>query len=61
MSDLVCNASPLIVLAKADLLWLLPKLFDRIFVPEAVVAEIEAGPTDDPMRKSFRRFHGSFV
>jgi len=52
MPDIVCNASPLIVLAKADLLSLLPRVFGRVFVPAAVVTEIEQGPDDDPMRLS---------
>jgi predicted nucleic acid-binding protein len=55
VSDVVCNASPLIVLAKVDLLSLMPKLFGRTFVPEAVIAEIEAGPADDPMPKAIRQ------
>ncbi len=50
MSHLVSNASPLIVLAKADLLRILPALFRQVLVPQAVVDEIGAGPTDDPMR-----------
>src|SRR5437773_580360 len=52
MSDVVCNASPLIVLAKADLLRLMPKLFERTFVPQAVLDEILAGPAHDPMRRT---------
>ena len=50
MSGAVCNASPLIVLAKSGLLSVLPKLFDPVFLPQAVWDEIAAGPTDDPMR-----------
>jgi len=53
MSAVVCNASPLIVLAKAGWLWLLPKLFTEIYVPQAVVGEIMAGPPDDPARQTF--------
>ncbi len=52
MRETVCNASPLILLAKADLLGLMPKLFERAFVPEAVLDEIMAGPADDPMRQA---------
>jgi predicted nucleic acid-binding protein len=48
MSSLVTNASPLIVLAKADLLWILPRLFSSVFLPEAVRAEIEGGDVEDP-------------
>jgi predicted nucleic acid-binding protein len=50
MPVLVCNASPLITLAKAGLLDLLPRLFDEVCVPAAVMAEIARGPVDDPMR-----------
>lgn len=50
MSAVVCNASPLIVLAKAGLLDILPRLFDPIYLPAAVEAEIARGPADDPMR-----------
>lgn len=50
MRHLVSNASPLIVLAKADLLRVLPALFPQVLVPEAVVDEIGAGPANDPMR-----------
>jgi hypothetical protein len=52
MNGVVSNASPLIVLAKADLLWILPRLFASVYVPQAVRAEIETGEADDPMRKS---------
>ena len=47
MSEVVSNASPLIVLAKADLLKILPALFSRVLVPQAVLDEIQAGPADD--------------
>jgi predicted nucleic acid-binding protein len=50
MSSVVCNASPLITLAKAELLHLLPKLFDEVCLPPAVLTEITRGPADDPMR-----------
>lgn len=50
MSHIVSNASPLIVLAKAGLLDLLPKLFTEVALPQAVRDEIQSGPADDPMR-----------
>ena len=50
MPAVVCNASPLIVLAKVGLLDLLPRIFDAVFVPAAVSDEIAHGPADDPMR-----------
>jgi len=46
----VCNASPLIALAKAGLLDILPKVFSRIVVPQKVVEGILAGPEDDAIR-----------
>ena len=50
MSAVVSNASPLIVLAKAEMLHVLPALFSQVFVPQAVLGEIEAGPADDPLK-----------
>jgi predicted nucleic acid-binding protein len=52
VSSIVSNASPLIVLAKAGLLDLLPKLFSEVVIPEAVRDEVRAGPVDDPARIS---------
>jgi predicted nucleic acid-binding protein len=49
VSRIVSNASPLIVLAKAGLLDLLPKVFSEILVPQGVRMEIESGPTNDSM------------
>lgn len=50
MSAVVCNASPLIVLAKAGLLDVLPRMFNPVCLPAAVEDEIARGPTGDPMR-----------
>jgi predicted nucleic acid-binding protein len=51
VSDLwVANASPLIALAKAGHLELLTKLGPELLLPDAVVAEVLAGPTSDPAR-----------
>lgn len=55
MSRLVSNTSPLIVLARAGLLDLLPRLFSEVLIPAAVRAEILAGPDSDPMKQSFTR------
>lgn len=52
MIRVVVSASPLIVLAKADLLWILPRLFPSVFLPETVRAEIEGGDAEDPMKSS---------
>lgn len=42
--EAVSNTGPLIALAQADLLDLLPALFESVSVPEAVRDEINAGP-----------------
>jgi len=47
----VVNASPLIVLAKIDMLWLLEKLCIDLAIPSGVVEEINDGPMEDPARK----------
>lgn len=52
MKQIVCNASPLITLAKAGLLNVLPDQFGRVLCPQAVVGEILAGPPEDVMRKT---------
>lgn len=51
MRTVISNASPLITLAKADLLELLPGQFSEVIVPQAVVDEILRGPDDDSMRR----------
>jgi len=51
MAAIVTNASPLIVLARADMLHALSDQFPKVRVPQAVVAEILAGPPGDPMRE----------
>src|SRR5438105_1460626 len=50
MSEVVSDASPLIVLAKANLLHILPGLFSRVLAPQAVIDEVRAGPADDPLK-----------
>jgi len=50
----VVNASPLIALSKINHQHLLLKLADEIAVPEAVLAEVNAGPADDPAPVSQR-------
>jgi predicted nucleic acid-binding protein len=62
VSDIwVVNASPVIALAKADQLHLLPDLCRELLVPEAVVAEILAGPPSDPARQALQRGWGLAV
>jgi predicted nucleic acid-binding protein len=57
VSSVICNASPLIVLAKSQLLEPLPKLFSEILVPQAVIEEINAGPPDDAACKVLPKCH----
>ena len=60
MSDIwVVNASPVIALAKVDRLHLLHDLCKELLVPEAVVAEILAGPPSDPARLAVQRGWGA--
>lgn len=57
----ICDASPLILLAKvgcADLLSVLP---DKLIVPEAVAREVAAGSVDSPARKWIRENRQRFV
>lgn len=60
MSDLwVANASPIIVLAKIGRLNLLTNLSRDLFLPQAVVDEIVAGPVGDPARGAIESGWGS--
>jgi hypothetical protein len=43
MREAVSNTSPLQYLHQADVLDLLPRLYDRVLVPTAVIAELEEG------------------
>jgi predicted nucleic acid-binding protein len=52
MNKIVINTSPLIVLFKSQLVYLLPELFTEIIVPSGVWDEIvEAGKTDTASRQ----------
>ncbi|MBN1910075.1 MAG: DUF3368 domain-containing protein [Pirellulales bacterium] len=53
------NASPIITLAKIGRLSLLHDLCRELLVPEAVVAEILAGPSSDPARRSIEAGWGA--
>ena len=48
MKPAVLNASPVIVLARAGYLDLVPKLVSSPVIPRAVATEISAGGADDP-------------
>jgi predicted nucleic acid-binding protein len=48
----IINASPVITLAKAGYLHLLDQLAIELLIPSPVVAEILAGPPEDPARKA---------
>ena len=54
MKPAVLNASPLIILARAGYLDLLPRLVSPAVIPRAVATEINAGPADD-LRSDFSR------
>ncbi len=47
----VVNASPLIVLARINHLFLLQQVADELVVPAGVAQEITQGPEDDPARQ----------
>src|ERR1044071_9432447 len=49
MTSVVCEASPLMILAKAGLLEILPKLFNQVLLPQGVLSEINAGSGRDPL------------
>ena len=53
---MVCNASPLITLAKAGLLDILHALCEHVVVPQAVFDEVMAGNFDDLGRIAVCRF-----
>lgn len=55
MKPAVLNASPLIVLARAGYLDLVPKLVSSVVVPRAVATEVTAGPAEDPAVKFLAR------
>jgi predicted nucleic acid-binding protein len=57
----VVNASPLITLAKAGHLALLPLLAPALVIPEAVVREVLAGPVTDPARQALERGWGTHI
>ncbi len=54
----VVNASPIIALAKVDRLDLLLVPSRTLVIPEAVAAEIAAGPPDDPARVALSQGFG---
>jgi predicted nucleic acid-binding protein len=57
----VVNVSPIIALAKVGRLHLLHDLCKELLIPEAVVAEILAGPPSDPARQVLERGWGRVV
>jgi predicted nucleic acid-binding protein len=57
----VANASPVIALAKAGQLNLLASAAGELVLPEAVVAEILAGPASDPARQALEAGWGHRV
>ena len=57
----VVNSSPIITLAKAGHLEILEPPATTLLIPEAVAAEILAGPPDDPARKALESGWGHRV
>ncbi len=51
MRPAVLDASPVIILARAGFLEILPRLLAPIVLPRAVAGEIQAGAADDPARR----------
>ena len=43
LSEIICNTSPLQYLSQLALLDVIPKLTQRVYIPPAVVEEIETG------------------
>jgi predicted nucleic acid-binding protein len=58
---IIVNASPLICLARAEMLYILRELFVKIAIPRAVESEILTGPVDDPMRKILETEHPPWI
>lgn len=57
----VVNASPVILLGKADVIHLLPSLCDELVVPAGVVAEVQSGRIADAGRAWLAGDGGKFV
>lgn len=57
----ILNASPLIVLARVGQTRLFTALAERVMVPSAVAAEIDAGPDDDPARAILQARHFEII
>jgi predicted nucleic acid-binding protein len=57
----VVNASPVILLAKAEIIGLLPNLCDELVVPAGVLAEIENTDVTDAAVRWLRTGGGKFV
>ncbi|HWC60395.1 MAG TPA: DUF3368 domain-containing protein [Verrucomicrobiae bacterium] len=57
----VINASPVILLSKAEVIHLLPKLCDELIIPSGVVNEVAVGERGDLGRKRLTGEGASFV
>lgn len=51
-NSVIIDSSPLIILLKSNLIGTLPRLFEEIFVPDAVWSEILSGKENDAARRS---------
>ena len=58
---MVCNASPLIILAQTEHLLLLSQLFDTVMVPEAVWNEVRLHGLDSPVTTALTQAHDKGV
>lgn len=56
----VCNASPIILLAKTDRADLLPALSDELVIPEPVEREVHSGPEGSPARHWLRTHRSQY-
>jgi predicted nucleic acid-binding protein len=57
----VINASPIILLAKAEVIHLLPSLCDELVIPAGVIDEVEHGSVSDPGRRWLDGIGSEFV
>lgn len=57
----VVNASPIIALARINIVSLLIELCDELLIPKGVAGEIDQGAEDDPAKVWLQQFGGAYV